>query len=695
MGAQPSISISGSGTPSIAVSARATWRSRMIGLLVLVGVGVVALLPRVWALADFYTIDEASHWILRVRWFTQALQERNWAGTDLTGHPGVTTMWLGSLGRWLAQRAGVFEPGYGEGATYLAYLRLPLAVTNSLAVVLGYGLLRRLVRPSIAVLAALLWATSPFLIAHQRLLHVDGLLISFTMLTVLCVLVALLGRDPADAQAARSRRWWLVAAGLCSGLALLTKGPSLILLPAVGLLLLLVRPAPAGWWPRFRATVLEYSLWLACALITVFALWPAMWVNPIRPVVDVISEVITNGGQPHAWGNFFMGQAVADPGWLFYPTIILYRNTPLTLLGIGLLVFVRRLAARERRVLLALAGYALLFGVALSIGAKKFDRYLLPIWPPLMVLAAGGLVAAAQTLWRVVQRGARTPAPRWRLVARTTVALLLGVIMLTPVISYTPYYLAYFNPALGGGKAAQNIMLVGWGEGLEQVGAWLTQRPDIGNGPILSWIPETLTPFVPQQVVDLNPTTMVQLSSYAVVYTRSAQKEDSPPAEAYAEQTPALYTFERDGIVYATVHQLPRPFTTAVDAVFGDGLHLRGFSVEQAADALTFTPSWDIQSAQPGGVFFFVRVIAADGTHVAQADLPLDDGLFAEWQAGQQFGRPITLPLPQGMAAGTYRLVLGAYSAATGERLAVQGGTPLASEIDGPNVVQLMEWIAP
>jgi 4-amino-4-deoxy-L-arabinose transferase-like glycosyltransferase len=669
------------------------WRSRIMFPLLLIGLGGLALLPRVIGLDDFYTIDEASHWQRRVHLFLQAIRSHDWAGTNLTGHPGVTTMWLGSLGRWLALRAGLDEPGMAGGATYLAYLRLPLAVTNSLIVVLGYLLLRRLVRPSVALLAALLWATSPFLIAHSRLLHLDALVTSFMTLSLLLLLCAT--ERPATVARGSDRGWlgWLIGAGVCAGLALLTKGPALVLLPTVGLLLATLAPRD-GWRGWLSWVALRYSLWLLCAIVTFAALWPAMWVAPVAAVTAEISEVIGNGGQPHAWGNFFMGRAVADPGWLFYPAVVLLRTSPLTLLGLALSPLALRLLRQERRVLLALGGYALLFGLAVSIGAKKFDRYLLPIWPALEIIAAAGLMAAVAAVAALVQRRGWLLGRR-ALAARTASALLIGALVIGRNVSYHPYYLAYFNPLLGGGAIAQRMMLVGWGEGLEQIGAWLAQRPDLGNGPVLSWIPANLVPFVPQQVHDLDPQSMMQLSSYAVLYARSAQKEDSPPAAAYARQSPPLYTLTRYGIDYASVYQLPRPFSQAVDAVFGDGLHLRGFSLERSAGALTLSPSWNIQTAQAGGVFCFIHVIGPDGSRVAQVDLPLDDGLFKEWQAGQQFGRPITLPLPSDLAGGVYRLVLGVYQPSSGERLTVSGGAPAPETLDGPHVIQLSEWLEP
>jgi hypothetical protein len=83
------------------------------------------LLPRVAGLNDFYTTDEAYYWQGRVARFAAAVSQGDWAATNQTGHPGVTTMWLGSLGQWLAMRTGVAPPGPGGGAKFLAALRLP------------------------------------------------------------------------------------------------------------------------------------------------------------------------------------------------------------------------------------------------------------------------------------------------------------------------------------------------------------------------------------------------------------------------------------------------------------------------------------------------------------------------------------------------------------------------------------------
>jgi hypothetical protein len=365
----------------------------------------------------------------------------------------------------------------------------------------------------------------------------------------------------------------------------------------------------------------------------------------------------------------------------------------------------RRSSSFQSRALLTLLCFALVFGVILSQEPKKFDRYLLPIWPALEILAAAGLLRLRDwrleigdwLRWRVVffdqQRSLLKRQQSLISNLQSPIAWICTFGVLTTSLAlYHPYYLSYFNPLLGGGAVAQRVMLVGWGEGLEEVGAWLRERPDLQRGPVLSWIPPTLAPFVPATTLalDLREQQLAKASSYAVLYSRSVQRKESAVAEAYVRQTPPLYTVERHGIEFASVHQLPRPFDTPVDAVFGDGLHLRGFSQDLIGNTLVITPSWNIQTSQPGNVFCFVHVLDANNTRVAQVDAPLDQGMFATWQAGQQFDSPFPAPLPADLAPGEYRVVIGLYRPETGGRLPLTQGQALPEAVNGPEVLELM-----
>lgn len=656
------------------------WGSMMI-------IGLVALLPRVFGLDDFYTIDEGYHWPGRVERFAEALATQDWAVTNQTGHPGVTTMWLGSLGRWLGESVGVYDPGWaGGGATYLGFLRLPLAIVNALAVVIGYVLLHRLFRADIALLAGIMWATSPFMIAHSRVLHLDALLTSFIALSVLALLVAMRDDDHKSVP-------WVIASGVCAGLALLTKAPSFILPLLVGLLMLLFSPT-AGWWQRILWALRHYPIWLGCAVLMVFIGWPAMWVNPIEAIGSIVNEIIRNGGVPHHSGNYFLGTPVADPGVLFYPAVVLWRTTPLTLIGLVMLLISLGVALRKRlsgnsaalslqdrelRVVLALGLFVMLFILMLSLQPKKFDRYLLPIWPTLTILASVGFLRVFTYFWNRWQHHTH-----WFLGAG-------AVILLLNLSWFHPYYLAYFNPLVGGGATAQQVMLTGWGEGMEEVGAWLNRQPDLNRGPVLSWIPPTLAPFIPAEnlVLDLREENLERATSYAVLYSRSVQRGESIVAEEYVRQNPPLFTVQKHGIDYATVHQLPRPFDEPIDAVFGDGLYLRGFSHELVDNTLVITPSWSIHTEQPGNVFSFVHILNDNGDVVAQVDAPLDQGMFATWKAGRHFDSPLPVPLPAELPEADYQIVMGLYHPADGVRLPLQQGQALPEELDGPGVIVL------
>jgi len=120
------------------------WRAWPLVQISYVVVVFVAIIPRVLGLGSFLTVDEIDHWIGRVGQFLVAIQSGNFAATAITSHPGVTTMWLGSLGLVLHQRAVDWMlVDASSFAAKLAFMQLPIALANAERVVLGYYLLRR------------------------------------------------------------------------------------------------------------------------------------------------------------------------------------------------------------------------------------------------------------------------------------------------------------------------------------------------------------------------------------------------------------------------------------------------------------------------------------------------------------------------------------------------------------------------
>jgi 4-amino-4-deoxy-L-arabinose transferase-like glycosyltransferase len=718
-------------SPSLVAQRVATrpWSNRLALPFTTLALGVLALVPRVLGLADFVTTDEAYHWITFVERFSGAVAEGRWEGTVLTGHPGIMLWWLGSLGlaleRWLTYQGWAALPTPIE---HLMWLRLPSAALEALLVPLGYLLLRRIVAPATALIAALLWATSPYLIAHARLLHLDALLASFITFSLLLLLLTTPGTQNHEPRTDRrplvlgSRFLVLIASGACAGLALLTKGPALILLPFAGLLLFALapeggrraaqnRPEPAifGLWSmvlgRLRWAVPRYLAWLLAAVAVFVLVWPAMWVAPARALGSFFGEIYWNGGRPNGAGQFFLGQAVGDPGPLFYPVAGLFHMTPALLLGLLVLLLFAvtyGFAGRERRAhgvgrltlgeetrpLLALGAFLLFWTLFITIAPKKFDRYALPSWPALLVLAAMGWRLLLDAAGRAVARWPGSAPARGAGVRAALVVLLVGLELL-PLAQYHPYYLSYYNPLLGGGAAAQRALLIGWGEGLDQVGAYLSGRPDIGYGPVLSALPRTLQPFVPvpvKDVLDIDDGP----ANYAVIYQEATQLGENPAIYDRIRQTQPLHRVTIHGIDYAEIYQLPRPFERPIGAQFGDALLLRGATVAREPGRLVITPAWDTRARPAADYMLFIHLIDAAGQTVARVDVPPGgDSPTRAWAAGQQIAVPLPVTLPDGLGAGDYRVTLGVYDIATGRRLPVGGVAPADPALDGQDALLL------
>jgi 4-amino-4-deoxy-L-arabinose transferase-like glycosyltransferase len=136
----------------------------------------------------------------------------------------------------------------------------------------------------------------------------------------------------------------------------------------------------------------------------------------------------------------------------------------------------------------------LLFGAILTIGAKKFDRYLLPVFPPLSLLSGMGWAALC---FLIQEKFSKT-------FARFALPVLFLVIaggQIYAAIKTFPYYLTYYNPVAGGSQRAPQAMLIGWGEGLDQAGRYLSQKPNSRRLRVLSWFPNgSLSYFFPGKV---------------------------------------------------------------------------------------------------------------------------------------------------------------------------------------------------
>lgn len=672
-----------SSLPTVEASSR-VWNANVgkavLGYLL---VGLAALLPRVVALGRFADTDEVAYWLQRSELFLQAIRSGDFAATAITSHPGVTTMWLGAAGMSLRRTLFAWHLVVDESfPTVLALIRLPAALTHVLAIVVGYWLLCGMLPRLMATLAALLWASEPVLIGYSRMLHVDALAASFAMLSLLAACAYWNHR--------RGRKT-LVLSAICGALAILSKSPAAALLPIVaGIALWHIWRQPASG--RARA-LLALLAWGGIAGITLLVVWPALWAAPMSVVNLLRIGVTAEGAVPHRGGNFFLGQVNDRPGWIYYLLALPMRLTPWTLAGLILLpVTWRRIPVGIRPTLLALAAFVLLFLGGLTLFPAKLARYVVPVLPATAVLAAAGLVGAMSYLGLLLNRSQQYRRLQWT--AGIVPIVVTVIVAAFNLAAWHPYTLAYFNPLLGGERAGARTFLLGAGEGMEQVAAWLNQQPNITGVTVLSPLAGTLQPYLRPGAraisVSSSQTTLPPTTGYVVVTINRAQLAPvEPPLDRFYERVTPLHTVSIHGVPYAWIYEAPPATPYASGAVFGDALQLEGYDAPKQSvpgQAVTLRLVWDVRTEFTSDTMLFAHLLRDDGERVAQVDIPLPT---TSWHLGRFPSSEIPIAVPATTPPGTYRLFIGLYNPTDGQRLALTAAP--VTELDGPDALELMQ----
>ncbi|MGQ9628219.1 MAG: ArnT family glycosyltransferase [Anaerolineae bacterium] len=683
----------------------------------------LALLPRVLNLGFFLTPDEPA-WISRSSAFLRAILTGHWLDTDHTlwtavvTPGGVPAKWLGAgslLARYVAGNLGLSPLPAGAGSdleSYLAwleerpqnlldalvYVRWPVALTTSLAVVLFYFLFKRLFGgkaagrfvPLTAGLGAIMLAFDPFYLAHSRVLHTDALAASFMTLAALCFLLYL----------EEGTVKWAAISGVAAGLAISTKMGALFLFPLVGLWTILSsawRFGSARHQSAFLPRIYALALWGMVAVATFCFIWPAVWVEPLGTLQRGFarSSYLAEAGQR----QFLMGQVADDPGPAFYPFVLLFRATPLALLGalagLAMRPSCRFLNLREgAKPKFWLWSYIILFMIFITLSPKKNDRYLLPAFPAIDFLGTMGLLE----LWGWL----RTRCLALRKVPGTLGTLSLVVLAAAFALPHHPYYLTYFNPAFGGFKAAEKTLLVGWGEGMEQTAAYLNGQK---SGKVLAWYANLgFSAFYRGECRELSPMRqpagdlwLWPEADYVVFYINQVQRKlpDEKIVAFFRARKPE-YTARIKGMDYAWVYKVPEgvplelwPFQHPLRKDFGEAVRpahrgavsLLGYDWGEPVRReerwhLPITLYWQSAAPLAGNYRLYLKLINSV-YHVwgEQEGYPLWDGFMTRnWEPGKVIRDEREIEIFPGTPPGAYQLALAWLEPYSGHALSPSDG---------------------
>jgi hypothetical protein len=728
-------------------------------------VGLVALAPRLFGLNVFLTADEPKSWFGRSIQFLEALARGNWAATFDSPAPGVTTMWAGAVGLLLDYARQGF-PGALTGylatvpfdpldLAILPLIRLPIVIAATLTAVLTYWWGRVVFGQLAALLAALFIALDPFLLALTRILGHDGPVTLFIWLSLLAFLRSR-GQGTGVRKQGASEKFsilnsqfsilnsHLLLSGAFGGLAFLSKYPSLFVgaFLAVTMLILHLR-SRQSWSQALRRWLIEVSLWSLAAALVFVSLWPAMWVDPVGHILAIINDALRASGSPHQKGSFFFGQPVSDPGSSFYLIVTLFKTTPVLWFGwlllllspvLALLKKIRHLAMNNENPpifhpstlppfhpsslpafhpsILILFTFILTFALLVTIGGKKQDRYILPIFPALATLAAIGYAQGFQQLQASIRRPNQEVGSREQRVGNNeqlaihnsqftihnSQFLLTALLALTQAaftLPHFPYYFTYYNPWLGGGQAAAKTIIVGWGEGLDEAARWLNTRPTAAKLQAVAWYSTTFEPYFDGHAIykieedKISRTPKPGLAGdYVILYANQLQRQlPTEGALQYFRAVEPAHIVTLHGLDYAWIY----PSIRLQHIINGDArlvgqAELLGFNLfDPNGHRLAATPAdrpaqlqlyWEWQGKSPAEPIG-LSLIDENGHQWGwghplgtQARLP-----FAQWQDGFVAHDDFTLEIYPGAPPGDYYLKVWIDRPATGELV---GAFPLA-----------------
>ena len=523
-------------------------------------IGLLAFIVRVWAPGPVtQTVDEFAWWISAdgfhtavVDWDLGNASNSSRLRPEYT-QPGVTTMWAGTIGFEVVtagEALGVLDPPatvHQDRARVLRAGRAAVSLWCALALVALIAVAAELIGRRAAVVAGVLLAAEPFLVGHSHVLHTDAMVTMFGALAIVSLAAACRDRaSPVD-------RKLLAVAGAAAGLAALTKLNAFPLLVGGAAVVLLAQTdwRRMGLAASVRRSALTGLAFVGVAAVAFFVVWPALWVDPWSQLERLPRSLDQLGRENF---TFFRARVTEEPGPLYYPYAMALRLSPWLLVAgaASVVASVVHLARRARSdgptpwpappVLVLLLLAPLPYAVLIALTGQKYDRYALPVVPFLALLTGVGTVVAAD---------------RWSHRLLVPAGLAAAVAMFAVTVTIQPYAISFANPLLGGQKRARNLILLGWGEGQEVLGAAIARREE-RCGDVRIFTDQVVADFIALPCGEVASDTTTRPGDYVIRYISDVQRNPDDPIERAAMRRGELVEkVDIAGVTYAELWQFP------------------------------------------------------------------------------------------------------------------------------------------
>ena len=569
------------------------FRKAVYSIPIFIIIALALLVPRLVGIDKFTTGDEPA-WLIFSHNYLHAIDIGEFEQTAYEYHPAVTTLWSITAGilsyfpGYIHIKHGYIEKFWELDDIYAAYKKsLAIVLYRSrminvaivcTALLLAFFLLRKLLETRTALVAILLVGFNPFYLGESRLLTHEGMAAAFVLVAVLSLLTFL-------NQGEKYR--YLLISSAATGLALLTKSPTILLIPLAGLIFLV--NITYSWKDNRKRkklvwrAIIQYLIWLGGLSLVYILLWPGMWVAPGKMLYGVYGNAISYAFQ----GQRLLAAKEINPtnfsldviGIGEYLVAILYKTTPILWVGVCLAligVTARKIAPMGRNtkqiifyLFLLTALYILVFGIARGWNSL---HYIMVAFVSLEVIAAIGWV------WGVSWLGEKYAF----FVKKSVQAVILSALVLLQVSSVLPdypYYYTYVNPLAQALKPDMEDTTVGYGEGLDLAAAYLRAKPNakeltvsshLGVGPFSYYFPGNTYPLMYQSKAYLTDRSAkwVRKSDYLVIYDIQQRPLNIGTKLLEAlNSIPPEHVVMLNGLHYASIYKVSELPPSVLDAL--------------------------------------------------------------------------------------------------------------------------------
>ncbi len=358
----------------------------------------------------------------------------------------------------------------------LVDMRRNVIIANVILYLALFGLLAILVGPWVSFGAVAFLGLDPMQIGFTRLLHMDGM-------STICLMCAIVGWS---AWLVHKSKGALVISAIIGGVGIATRSVDVVVIGILATIVvvdaLLVQRGSIGRAIRQSCSrIIPLVIWTLLSLLTIFAIWPALWVAPVGTLRRLRSDTEALALVNHAASMLYRGESIRrDPGWLFYPIMLAIRTNPLTVLGLILALSMLIIPSSNgnplnKRLVVHLTTFAITYMVLLGLADKKLDRYALPILASMNLIAMLGAIAficwASRFLTRI------NPVLTRSIPLAVVAIMLLGQSGIAA--RQAPYYENYVSPLVGGSANIETRFSIANGEALRPIAEALKSHPEI------------------------------------------------------------------------------------------------------------------------------------------------------------------------------------------------------------------------